>query len=73
MGHHQQKSLYKSEKDSIKMATSTLQPEVTTTIALANVRKQLRASNLDLEAFVIQSLQLLLTDHLQQVRMCHIV
>ena len=55
------------------MATSTLQPEVTTTIALANVRKQLRASNLDLEAFVIQSLQLLLTDHLQQVRMCHIV
>jgi len=64
------KALNKSEKDSIKTSISNMRPEVTATIALANVRKQLPANSSDLETFYdsVNSVSVsFLTDHLQQM------
>jgi len=64
------KALNKSEKDSIKTSISNMRPEVTATIALANVRKQLPANSSDLETFCdsVSSVSVsFLTDHLQQM------
>ena len=70
VGTYKRKSLNKSKKDSIKSSICNLRPQVVTTIALANVRKQLPVNLSDLKAFCdsVNSVSVsFLTDHLQQM------
>ena len=70
VGTYKRKSLNKSEKDSIKSSICNLRPQVVTTIALANVHKQLPVNLSDLKAFCdsVNSVSVsFLTDHLQQM------
>ena len=70
VGTRKRKSLNKSEKNNIKSSICNLRPEILSTIALANVRKQLPVNLSDLKAFCdsVNSVSVsFLTDHLQQM------